>query len=206
MEVEAMSEVINEVNDEVIEPSEGLTDSNIDINSLLNELEQAKAEAAKNRNIKQQLVKERDQLRDQLKTKEPSKDDDYKQLYQAQLEENKKIIADRKNETISNTIKQKLMEQGLESEKEVKAALKLIDKGLIDFEDTDIDEVGINAAVLQLRKDYDFLFEKTIPASKPKLPSDKVPTSEKTISRADFDRLDVREQALVMQKKGMTII
>lgn len=174
---------------------------NIDYKAILDELETVKAEAAKNRSIKAQLVKERDELRNQLKSKDTPKDaDDYKTLYQQLLSENQKMLSEKKQETVQGTLKERLKAQGIESETQLKAAMKLIDNGLIDFDDADIDEVGIDAAVLKLRKDYDFLFEKKVPSTKPKLPADKVPSSDKEITRAEWDKLDPRAHADLIAK------
>lgn len=182
---------------EVKTPDANQEDEQLQI--LKAEIEALKAEAAKERGLKKQILAEKKALEAKQLDNPKATDDDFKKLYMEQLEENESIKKSVKQQQVDALLKSKLDEAGVKTEKHINAALKLIDKNLID--NADEDGIAIEAAIIRLRKECDFLFEKPVQGIPPKSPADKMKSSsEKTITRADWDKLPLGEQPILMSE------
>jgi hypothetical protein len=179
-------------------------ESSDEMQILKAEIEALKAEAAKERGLKKQILAEKKALEAKQLDNPKATEDDFKKLYMEQLEENESIKKSIKQTKLDALLKSKLDEAGVKTDKHVNAALKLIDKSLID--NADEDGVAIEAAIIRLRKECDFLFEKPVSVPNPKTPADKqTHSNDKTITRADWDNLPIGDQPILLSK-GYTII
>ena len=186
-------------NVEAVETTTPATDQ-IDVALLQKALESARSEAAKYRNIKNQAVEDLAKLKDSK-----TAGDDYKELYQQEKTARESLESRLNAEAVATSLRSQLTEKGIGSQKAIEAALKLIDMSLID---NSADEVGLDAAVIKLQRDYTFLFEQKVPSNTPKMPAAKVGLDDintKEIARADFFNKPPSQQAALM-KSGYIVI
>jgi len=160
-------------------------------------------EATKNKHLRRQAEKERDELRTKTKVTDKS-DEDYKALWQQTTEKLTKVQERAKAADINSALNAQLLKSKVSADK-VSAAIGLIDRALLEWdEDAGVDSHSVTAAVQKLKSTYGFLFESTVQANTDvKTPSDGG-TGKNTISRADFEALSPLEKAAKM-KSGVKL-
>ena len=150
------------------------------------ELEEARAEAAKNRALKQKIAQERDELK---KATKPTGEEDYKTLWEQERQQAQKLIERQKNSDVQAALTQQLTKIGVRADA-MDAAIQLVDKGIIEWDaETGVARTSVEAAAQVLKGKFKFLFEKPVTAQDGKSVVDGT-SSEKTLKRAEFDRLD----------------
>jgi hypothetical protein len=160
----------------------------------------AEAEAAKYRAQR----KKAEQERDEAKAKTKTQDEDYKSLYQDQLQRNEKYREGRKNAEVESALVSQLTKAGV-SKDALKAAAKLADKALIEWdEDQGVEDISVTAAVQKLKATEGWMFESKVARTDPKTPADGS-SSANEVKRSDFDRLDPMARMNAV-KKGLRIV
>lgn len=156
------------------------------IEELKAALEKANGEAAKLRKLKKEIEADRDAL----KKAKPvdSVDQDYKSLWSEAQERSAKILDKVKNSDISTALTAQLGKAKVDPQF-AEAAAKLADRGLIEWdEDSGVSEQSVVAAVQKLKRDFPAMFEKKVGGADIKDVAGGS-TPEKTIRRAEFDKL-----------------
>lgn len=168
--------------------------------AALRELEEARAEAAKNRALKQKIAQERDELKKATK----SGDEDYKALWEQERQQAQKLVERQKNSDVQAALTQQLTKIGVRADA-MDAAIHLVDKGIIEWDaETGVAKTTVEAAAQVLKGKFKFLFEKPVTPQDGKAAVDGTST-EKTLKRAEFDRLDAVAKAIKM-KDGYKLI
>lgn len=168
------------------------------VEELKAQLEEATREAAKLRNIKKDLEKQRDELKKAKKTDTDSTED-YKQLWQEQQEKATKILEKVKSSDINSAVTAQLGKVKIVPEY-AEAAMKLLDKSLVEWdEDTGVDNQSVVAAVQKLKGAYPWMFEKKVTGTDIKEPAGGS-NSDKTMKRAEFDKLQPLERHELIRK------
>lgn len=167
------------------------------------ELEKLRIDLAKERGIRKNVQKERDELK-----KNPKKDEgneNYKDLYQKELTERQRLAERVKSKEINSSVKDQLLSIGI-LPGAVEAAVKLADSSLIAYDDdTGVDSFSAETAAKALKAKFPFMFETKINNSKNRLADNGKDAETKEIKRADFFKLDPVAQAKKM-KEGFKVI
>jgi len=165
------------------------------------ELEEARAEAAKNRALKQKIAQERDELKKATKS---TGEEDYKTLWEQERQQAQKLVERQKNSDVQVALTQQLGKIGVRADA-MDAAIQLVDKGIIEWDaETGVARTSVEAAAQVLKGKFKFLFEKPVTAQDGKSVVDGT-SSERTLKRAEFDRLDAVAKATKM-KEGYKLI
>lgn len=171
------------------------------VEQLQAELAEARAEAAKLKGIKAKLVLERDSLK-KAPAKNESTEEDYKSLWDDANQKLTKMQEAVKSSQKESALRERLLATKVHADK-VDAALKLADLNMVEWdEDSGIDKTSVTAAVQKLKGAYGWLFESKVAGTpEPKSPSEGS-SSDKTISRAEFERLNPEQKRdkIVTQK------
>ena len=163
--------------DEVPQPS---------IEDLQAQITTLTAEAAKYRNQRTKAQQERDELK---KTSKEAAGDDYKALWTESEAKAERLLNKAKTASVDSSIRAKLTKAGVLPDA-IDAAVKLVDHSMVEWsEDNGIDEVSANAAAAKLKSQYAFMFEKKVSSTEPKNAAEGKSTSDKTLTRSQFDSL-----------------
>ncbi|WP_422847207.1 hypothetical protein ACOYR4_15380 [Acidovorax sp. M14] len=172
------------------------------VEELKSRLAKAEADAAKHRNIRKTVERERDELKAKTKT---SVDEDYKSLWQQENERNNKLLSHAKGNAIGSALVARLTKSGIRPEA-LEAAVKLVDQNLIEWDlDSGVDERSITAAVAKHKSECAFMYESKVAKTEPRQPADGSATNANEIKRSDFDKLNPLEKADRM-RKGFKLI
>lgn len=158
------------------------------LDELKQDLADARAETARLRGIRKTLETERNALKVKVKTPEGN-DEDYKKLWEASNTKLTSMQDAVKSRDIKDALRTKLTTSKVQADK-IDAAVALADLKLVEWnEDEGVSSSSVTAAVQKLKGSYSWLFETRVAGT----PDAKVATegnsSEKTITRAEFDRL-----------------
>jgi hypothetical protein len=166
---------------------------------------EAEAEAAKNRNIRKKLEKERDAAK-KAKQEPSESDQDYKALWQQETAARAKILEKARTADVRTAATARLTKLGVISDG-LDAALKLIDPSKIEWdEDGGVDETSVQAGVQLLKSQYPFLFEKKVSSTTVKTPSEgKTGAGDNEITRSEFDKLGFKDRAAKIAK-GVRVV
>lgn len=186
------------------DPQETVESLKAKLNELSSTVESLSAEAAKNRNLRRQAEKERDELK-KFKGTQSENEQDYKQLWSESNEKLSKVMEKTKRSDIQVAALAQLQKSKVAQDK-VDAALGLIDSSLIEWDETSgVDRQSVTAAVQKLKSQYGFLFETTIAATgEPKVPGDGS-SAANTLTRAEFELLSPIDKRAKM-KAGVKLI
>lgn len=183
---------------EDVSSKEGLGDEGSEerITALEAQIEKLNAEAATQRKLKQRAIQKLEEQQS-TQTNDEDKSNNWKQLYEQEKTEKQQLLDKAKNASIEAAITQQLTKVGILPDG-VKAAAKLLDKDLIEWDPQNgLDEGSVEASIALLKHNYSFLFESKVNATKPKNPADGKDKSEKEITRGEFDRLPPKQKAEV---------
>lgn len=147
----------------------------------------ANAEAAKYRKMKNDAVKERDELK---KSKSDDGEKSYEALYKQSQEEIGRIRDSSKRQSITAAIKEGLIKQGVLADA-LKDAARLVDTSMVNWDDEEgVDSFSVEAAVKALRGSSKYLFEAKIPPTgDPKTPKNGSSKSESEMTRTEWDSI-----------------
>lgn len=173
--------------------------STVELDALKADLEEIRAEAAKQRGIAKAAIAERDKLKKQSVVKDT--DEDYKKLWDDANQKLSTYQTKVKAADIKAAVMGKLNSSKVQDDKLV-AALKLVDHEMIEWdEDVGVDSKSVTAAVQKLKTDFGWLFETKLVPTQLKNPTEGS-SDGKTILRAEFDRLSApdRHRKIVVDK------
>jgi hypothetical protein len=191
-----------EVRPEQDEAAVGGDQQEVSVEDLKSELAKASAEAAKYKSIAKKTIAERDEIKAKAKT---SQDDDYKALWQEEVEEKNKLLATAKGAAVNNAVTAQLTKAGILADA-IEAATGLIDQELIEWDkENGIDSASVVAAVAKLKSKFGFMFEKKVAKTDPKAPADGTSANANEMKRSDFDKLDPLAQYERI-KKGIKVV
>lgn len=177
-------------------------DQQVSVEVMKSRIAELEAEAAKHRNIRKSVERERDELK--AKTKSTT-DQDYKSLWQQEAEAKSKLLTRVKSAAVNEAVTQRLTKAGVVPDA-IEAAAKLVDANLIEWdEDNGVDGASVTAAVAKLKSQYGILFESKVAKTEPKNPADGSSTNANEMKRSDFDKLDPLER-MARIKKGTRIV
>ncbi len=169
------------------------------LDALKTEADEAKADAAKLRGIKKDLEKQRDELKKSKKGDDDS-NEDYKKLWQEAQDKLTKGQERAKSSDINAAVAAQLAKVKIVPEYQ-EAAVKLLDKGLIEWdEENGVDSQSVVAAIQKLKSSYNWMFEKKVAGADPKPAADGASNNDKTMKRAEFDKLDATARYEVIKK------
>lgn len=169
------------------------------LDALKTEADEAKADAAKLRSIKKDLEKQRDELKKSKKGDDDS-NEDYKKLWQEAQDKLTKGQERAKSSDINAAVAAQLAKVKIVPEYQ-EAAVKLLDKGLIEWdEENGVDSQSVVAAIQKLKSSYNWMFEKKVAGADPKPAADGASNNDKTMKRAEFDKLDATARYEVIKK------
>lgn len=172
------------------------------LEQLQAELTEARNEAARLRNIKTELVKERDDLKKKV-TSSIQADEDYKALWQEANDKTTKLVERARNQAIDAAVMSRLTKAGVMSNA-LDAAVKLVDRNLVQWDEEDgVEEATVVAAVQKLKSAYDFMFEKKV-GNVPAKEASEGSSGNKTMTRNEFQKLDAFTKAKRM-RDGWTL-
>lgn len=167
------------------------------IEELVSQLNESRNAIAKLKNINKQVITERDELKKSKPTLQ--NEEDYKVLWQQSNDKLSGLLEKTKSATISAALTTQLQKAGIIGDW-LDAAVQLADKSLIEWdEETGIDGQSVIATVQKLKSKHSAMFEKKVGVNLAKEAAEGT-TSEKTISRAEFDRL-MRDNPQEWQRK-----
>jgi hypothetical protein len=160
--------------------------------------QKAEAEAAKHRGIRKQVEKERDEYKAKTKT---SQDEDYKALYQAELNERSKLTSHVKTSAIKSAVHAQLVKVGV-NPAFASDAVDLMDQSLIEWDlESGVDATSVTGAVQKFKSAKPHYFEKALKGVDPKTPADGGNNlNANTMTRSEFAKLDPKTRAERMQK------
>lgn len=160
------------------------------------------AEAAKHRNIRKKVEQERDEYKQKVKT---SQDEDYKSLWQQEVEEKNKLMATVKGSAVNSALTAQLTKAGVLPDA-IEAAIGLVDQQMIEWDrDSGVDSASVTAAVAKLKAKHAFMFEKKVARTEPKSPADGSSTDANEMKRSDFEKLNPIER-FERIKKGLKVV
>lgn len=169
------------------------------LDALKTEADEAKADAAKLRGIKKDLEKQRDELKKSKKGDDDS-NEDYKKLWQEAQDKLTKGQERAKSSDINAAVAAQLAKVKIVPEYQ-EAAVKLLDKGLIEWdEENGVDSQSVVAAIQKLKSSYNWMFEKKVAGADLKPAADGASNNDKTMKRAEFDKLDAAARYEVIKK------
>jgi small-conductance mechanosensitive channel len=168
------------------------------VDELKSQIARLEAEATKHRKVRQQVEKERNELREKTKS---SQDEDYKTLYQTTLDEKSKLHTHVKTQAVNSAVEKQLTKLGVNPAL-MEAALKLVDHSMVDFDiESGVDSTGVTAAGQKFKSTYSAFFEKPVKGADVKTPGSGASTDNaNTMTRSEFDRLDPHVRAERMKK------
>lgn len=168
-------------------------DPNEIIKSLEKEVQNLRAEAASQRKLKQRLSKDLDELK--AKGNNSKGEESFKSLYEQEKQAREALERQARETSIQAAVNEQLSQVGVQPDV-MKAASKLINKDLIDWDAQEgLDKSSVESAVALLKSEYPVLFETKVPSTKPKVPSDGKTSSSKEITRSEFNKLPLVQQA-----------
>jgi len=161
--------------------------------------QKAEAEAAKHRGIRKQVEKERDEFK--AKTKTSPQEEDYKALYQAELDERTKLTSHVKTTAIKAAVHAQLTKVGV-NPAFATDAVDLMDQSLIEWDlDSGVDATSVTAAVQKFKSARPHYFEKALKGTDPKTPGEGGSNlNANTMTRSEFAKLDPTVRAERMKK------
>lgn len=179
--------------------SEG--DASETIESLTAKLEAANNEAAKYRRQKNDIVKERDALKNSKVTEETKS---WETLYKQSQEEKNALLDTTKKHSINAAIKESLLKQGVLPDA-LRDASKLVDSSIIQWNAEDgVDDFSVESAVKALRSSSKYLFESKInPSTNVANAKNGSTRNEKEMSRSQWNSIadpQVKAQAAINMK------
>lgn len=196
-----MSDATNTTADTDATTNQTTNTPTFDIESINAELETLRAENAKLKQIKRGVTKERDELKNKVNNTDQS-DENFRELYKQRDEAYNKLYGQLKQTAIDNAVRDQLTKLSIQPDT-FDAALKLLDRNLIDWNEEDgVDLIGLDAATKKLKSSFGFLFEKKVTTTDPKTPaSSKQNINSKEIPRSEFFKLPPNEQMKLAKAK-----